>query len=266
MTSVAPQHQRIIENEAVNDRMKTEMKNTLRNGAFTLIELLVVIAIIAILAAMLLPALAKARQKAQQTSCLSNFKQLGLGLQMYTDDSSDRLPPGNAVWGLEFGQYGGYGTFLSNLAGLLPNYLHPYMALPSPSTQTNIINVMTCPGALAFTPTPAVETWHRQFYGMYNPRFANTNLTKVTIHPFGAYIGSSVTSPSVKLNVLSGFNSLSEIWSMVDLDRFGFAANSSVAPSWQSNVPEKPTHGKVRNSIFFDGHASSKSVPSNGQF
>ena len=65
------------------------MKN---NRGFTLIELLVVIAIIAILAAILFPVFAQARDKARSASCLSNEKQIGLGLMMYTQDYDDTYP------------------------------------------------------------------------------------------------------------------------------------------------------------------------------
>jgi prepilin-type N-terminal cleavage/methylation domain-containing protein len=67
------------------------MKATQHRG-FTLIELLVVIAIIAILAAILFPVFAQAREKARQTQCLSNGKQIALGLLMYANDFDNRLP------------------------------------------------------------------------------------------------------------------------------------------------------------------------------
>jgi prepilin-type N-terminal cleavage/methylation domain-containing protein/prepilin-type processing-associated H-X9-DG protein len=59
---------------------------------FTLIELLVVIAIIAILAAILFPVFAQAREKARSASCLSNTKQIGLGMVMYTEDYDESYP------------------------------------------------------------------------------------------------------------------------------------------------------------------------------
>jgi len=64
----------------------------MRERGFTLIELLVVIAIIAILAAILFPVFARAREKARQTACLSNAKQIALGVMMYAQDYDELLP------------------------------------------------------------------------------------------------------------------------------------------------------------------------------
>ena len=69
------------------------MSHHQKRSAFTLIELLVVIAIIAILAAILFPVFAQAREKARAVTCLSNAKQLGLGLMMYLQDYDEKVLP-----------------------------------------------------------------------------------------------------------------------------------------------------------------------------
>ncbi len=61
--------------------------------AFTLIELLVVVAIISILVAILFPVFAQAREKARAAACFSNYHQIGLAVQMYSQDADGLTPP-----------------------------------------------------------------------------------------------------------------------------------------------------------------------------
>src|SRR4051794_35889325 len=72
-----------------------------RTAGFTLIEILVVIGICGLLSALLLPSFMSARKSAQMTTCSSNLRQIGLGLQMYATDWE--RPPLN-FWDLKKGR------------------------------------------------------------------------------------------------------------------------------------------------------------------
>ena len=97
-----------------------------KSGAFPLIELLVVIAIIAILAAILFPVFAQAREKARAASCLSNMKQIGLAVLMYTQDYDEAYP-----MGLDWTD-GVLGSVESNWIGKVNPYVKTYAIFGCP--------------------------------------------------------------------------------------------------------------------------------------
>ncbi len=101
----------------------------MRRKAFTLIELLVVIAIIAILASILFPVFSRARENARRASCMSNLKQIGLGVMQYVQDYDETYPSSTRYIS------GSSGASVSWYQDILP-YVKSYEILRCPSSDS----------------------------------------------------------------------------------------------------------------------------------
>jgi prepilin-type N-terminal cleavage/methylation domain-containing protein/prepilin-type processing-associated H-X9-DG protein len=212
-----------------------------RKRAFTLIELLVVIAIIAILAAILFPVFAQAREKARMTSCLSNMKQIGLALTMYTQDYDETFP---------------YIRFKADTTYVWRNAIRPYLKSQ---------NVLACPSNPFSHPIASHPSTN-------NPPKLGDNAEgwqsdpSLTMPISYAMNSCAVTwygadDPNGKKNPPPTMAQMVRPADTIIICENQWPTSDVHGPDWMwDECPGLFTHqaGKQANFIFFDGHAKSK--------
>ena len=251
-----------------------------RRQGFTLIELLVVIAIIAILAAILFPVFAQAREKARQTSCLSNMKQLGLGLNMYVQDYDETWPRNDdCINGGTVAPSGAPATAIGcstapYFGDRINHYKWWYWVYP----YVKNTQILFCPSRqydkAAWTQAAEIDNGG---YGL------NIAITGALNTYNGAITGARAFRNSWTGGILSGINFPSEAMLLAEtklpcVGAYNFPYGGNVTTSyplaareyWQQNLREAPAYTSVNkldaphsdgfNLAFVDGHAKWMSV------
>lgn len=189
--------------------------------AFTLIEMLVVIAIIGILTSLLLPALAAAKQTAKTAKCLSNLRQIGLGMTMYESGANGLFPEsGGVIFWDETDPITKKQSWIQQIVSYVPN-----------------TNVFHCPS----------DILHIEFNYFNGGRAAF-----IISSNFASVDTKRVRFPSAQ--VLSG----DVIWTgedVEDADKDDFSNNCVGGPTNGTPFMGWQVHRKGQNILFTDGHA-----------
>jgi prepilin-type N-terminal cleavage/methylation domain-containing protein len=226
---------------------------------FTLIELLVVIAIIALLLSILMPSLQKAKELARKVVCLSNMKQIGLGMKLYIASESDGKYPQ---------QRRPFGTWLpGERTGHWWLSVRPYIDADKNRHQT--IN-FTNGGTVAYCPSHRDYKQVREI-GDGKPRSYLGNMHLINQAGVGVWTpaeraisATTIRNPSRKVLVYEDHFPQVMIPSVGDYGRHpytGWSGAGWLRCNWDAAgfdlALSNQTHGRVSNFLFADMHVES---------
>lgn len=202
---------------------------------FTLIELLVVVAILGILSSMLLPSLSSAREQTRTAVCLSNIKQVGMGMYNFSATEKGKLP-GGLWWGQE--------AKYNENAGNFGRYLAVYMGREAPTGNSEVLDILVCPsfkGAISGSDEGRTKMFKAHGVSETNQRYFG----------YPAFDGDDPKAPMSMASVEepADENAICEVDSLL----------TGSTSSWEGDLSLNPRHGTKagnfkRTMIFFDGH------------
>lgn len=252
--------------------------NITKNRGLTLVELLATIMIIAVLMALLMPAISRIRGIADSTKCVSNLRQIGLGISLYAADNDDFLP--GPLGGAQHAYYSGEDA-INNNGGRLATYLQGYIAPARPTGADFKSEVFICP-ALARQIKPHKNMTPYIKNGAAITPSVTMGVSSTTYFPFGK-LGNNNQEPvpTQRISTLQGLDKkqLSTIWAFADLDGES-PPNFTKSSSTPKQFPDHPVHpvysatehatpageahkAGYRNALFFDFHVGRVNIADN---
>lgn len=219
-----------------------------------MVELLVTTAIMGVLAALLVSGIKGATNKGKEAKCISNLRQVGIGMMAYVAENDGNLPWSTIDSGSAFGQSLG---LTGSSKYMWSKQLGPYLPQRGQNFSSQQNEVFVCPAAVykGYGPKTISSTYNSSSTLYYYPPTASA-----------AHMGVATADFDVPRRKLGAVENPSKTILVAEGKQNGTEAACTSSPRWdqaqgdlQANSLSAATyldyrHGEKMNVLYVDGH------------